>query len=560
MGQFQNFKNDAARIAEIYGLTLPTKQQHYNRNANHSVQQAQISYYEVITARTNSGELKYKMLSDDASYFHRFEYVSGPEGTSGWKSVGDQSKWVSVTTEEEEYVFDYAGSKKLGQFAMLTDDDQLAWSDPLFELSHRNLGTYNFHPSTDAIPHTILDIYPWILWGNTPEDNSSDWTARDRWIESAKGLGVKGKAFVSNWIGTISEDTEIAKPAKKLPGNAAANTFSGSSDKEIFQGRGGVDTVSYASADSAVAVSLERDPRQDYQGLDGWARGDWFVSIENLVGSDWGDILVGDDNDNMLTGGKGTDILVGRAGNDTLIGGEGPDTLRGGDGDDTLVLHDAQDTVHGGKGLDTAEIWFDNLFVGSLDGSGAEIYRLTDDGVFAVDVLRLNGSDAGEILVGNRFDNDIQGNGGADVLAGGRGRDTLYGGKGNDIYDFVGQWDAAFVYDEGGRNDALRILDRNYDDLRLVREISDASDTLSIFDTTTGDTIFVTRQFKYGTSAVEELLLADTTVDLRKGLTFTGADDEDRPDALAGTRFGDTIIAQAGDDHIYAGRGADIIT
>ncbi len=54
------------------------------------------------------------------------------------------------------------------------------------------------------------------------------------------------------------------------------------------------------------------------KGWYGDAEGDVLTGIENLVGSAFGDTLIGDKNDNVIDGGRGKDVLEGWEGNDTL--------------------------------------------------------------------------------------------------------------------------------------------------------------------------------------------------------------------------------------------------
>lgn len=60
------------------------------------------------------------------------------------------------------------------------------------------------------------------------------------------------------------------------------------------------------------------------------------VQIENGMGGDAGDLIIGNEGKNVLTGLGGNDTLLGAGGGDTLDGGEGKDRLDGGLGDDTL--------------------------------------------------------------------------------------------------------------------------------------------------------------------------------------------------------------------------------
>ena len=66
----------------------------------------------------------------------------------------------------------------------------------------------------------------------------------------------------------------------------------------------GVDTASYATSKSGVAVSLTLG-----NGIGGDAQGDRLVNIENLTGSNYDDTLEGDAGNNKLVGGSGVDTV-----------------------------------------------------------------------------------------------------------------------------------------------------------------------------------------------------------------------------------------------------------
>ncbi|WP_171176899.1 S-layer family protein [Ruegeria sp. HKCCA4633] len=65
---------------------------------------------------------------------------------------------------------------------------------------------------------------------------------------------------------------------------------------------------------------------------------DILRSIENVIGSDDGDVIIGSDQTNVLNGADGDDLLNGEGGDDVLIGGEGADTFQFGTnfGNDTI--------------------------------------------------------------------------------------------------------------------------------------------------------------------------------------------------------------------------------
>ncbi len=101
---------------------------------------------------------------------------------------------------------------------------------------------------------------------------------------------------------------------------------------DLFDGGGGIDTVSYVFWDGGVQVDLQR-------GRGSGAGNDRFIGIENVQGSSGDDILRGDGGNNRLNGSAGDDRLIGGAGNDKLEGFSGRDVLTGGPGRDSFAFY-----------------------------------------------------------------------------------------------------------------------------------------------------------------------------------------------------------------------------
>ena len=145
------------------------------------------------------------------------------------------------------------------------------------------------------------------------------------------GAGVDSLISIENLIGTGFADQLSGNAlANSLTGDAGNDLLDGGAGNDVLSGGDGNDTATYARAKGAAVVDLMLTGPQN-TGRDGT---DILSSIENLIGSGFGDTLWGDDGVNRLVGGDGADKLYGRDGNDVLIGGAKGDTLTGGLGAD----------------------------------------------------------------------------------------------------------------------------------------------------------------------------------------------------------------------------------
>ena len=183
-----------------------------------------------------------------------------------------------------------------------------------------------------------------------------------------------------------------------ITGGAGADILSGGGGDDRLDGGGGVDTADYRQASIGVYASLEDGAADD----DGDGGTDTFDSIENLYGSDFDDVLLGDGRDNVLEGGAGDDILRGYEGDDTLRGGDGYDLI-----DYSGAPSGAAVNLNSGR---------------ATDGEGGV------DTLVAIEDV--DGSAHDDILIGNAEENYLYGNDGSDYLLGLDGDDLLEGGSG----------------------------------------------------------------------------------------------------------------------------------
>jgi Ca2+-binding RTX toxin-like protein len=171
-------------------------------------------------------------------------------------------------------------------------------------------------------------------------------------------------AGIENVIGTRHNDTIVGSDGAnhlfgmegddRLHGHNGNDTLVGGAGADLLDGWAGWDTADYSSGATWVSVDLRLTTAQVGGGEGNHALGDTLTGIENLTGTMYGDVLIGNHVNNVLSGLLGDDTLMGGAGNDTLLGGDGGDLIVGG----------FTDSIDGGAGFDTFRLE-DNAGTGS---------------------------------------------------------------------------------------------------------------------------------------------------------------------------------------------------
>ncbi|WP_172329791.1 PA14 domain-containing protein [Mangrovicoccus sp. HB161399] len=275
-----------------------------------------------------------------------------------------------------------------------------------------------------------------------------------------------------------------------------------SSGQILVAGGDGTDMIDFSAASSGITADLAAGSASDAAGAFsvgvlkergdlshliaeatlgkrlGSVSGAWSgeFGIENLLGSAQGDTLSGDDGANLIAGAGGDDSLSGGRGSDTLAGGSGDDTLGGGRGNDLLSGGEGNDLVLGGGGNDVLEL---GVTLGTLQGdrdtldggadnpaegnagdmvsfnaaepylgatvnlaagravlrhAGQQVADIADIESAAGTVLddQLAGDGRANLLYGVDGDDLVLGFAGNDTLLGGANDDSLFGGAGDD--------------------------------------------------------------------------------------------------------------------------------
>jgi Ca2+-binding RTX toxin-like protein len=352
--------------------------------------------------------------------------------------------------------------------------------------------------------------------------------------QNTVNAGLDTLIDIENLIGSGFNDALTGNSgANLLQGWLGNDTLNGGLGNDTLDGGTGTDTASYAGATAGVTVTLASSAAQNTVN----AGFDTLISIENLIGSGFNDVLTGSSGANLLQGWLGNDTLNGGLGNDTLDGGTGTDTasyagatagvtvtlatpgvaqntlnagtdtltnienltgsafndslsgdaganhLQGGLGDDTLNGAAGVDTLIGGDGNDSYLVDNAGDVVSETNAAaagGSDLVTSEMDYTLGANVENLQLAGAAVTGIGNSLDNQITGTGGNNLLQGGLGNDTLDGGTGTDTASYAGAT-AGVTVTLAAPGVAQNTLNAGTDTLTSIENLlgSDFNDTLT---------------------------------------------------------------------------------
>ncbi|MEM1169865.1 MAG: hypothetical protein AAGJ08_12500 [Cyanobacteria bacterium P01_H01_bin.35] len=265
----------------------------------------------------------------------------------------------------------------------------------------------------------------------------------------------------------------------EMRGYGGNDSFYGGAGTNKFFGGLGSDTALYVHSTAGINANLNLVQNQAYaQVSNGFGGKDQLYSIENIVGSDNKDTIIGNNDPNVLAGAKGDDSLTGNGGADTFVFSTGDTNLikikqaqldsqykkdKLGSAPTLPVLdfgtktitdfNPAEDKIQIDvkayydhyKSIDfksshnasddtlTIELAGHNVATLENINSSQKAVNALQQIEFIGEVDTTGTENAIDILIGDNGNNSLFGIGGNDYIYGGDGDDTLLGGRDNDV-------------------------------------------------------------------------------------------------------------------------------
>ena len=337
---------------------------------------------------------------------------------------------------------------------------------------------------------------------------------------------ITGSQFNDTVIGSQGNDS--------LESGEGNDLFIGSGGDDYFDGGAGIDTVDYSAAPASDIMDIS------YTGAIGVAGMEINLETERAIGGEHEtDIDTLHSVENVI-GTKFFDIMLGNASNNVLEGGGGGDILDGGTGG-----NDTASYVHSASGVNVS------LVTGTGQGGDAQGDRLQ----------RI------ENLTGSQFNDTLIGDGGFNTLEGGAGADVLDGGAGfNDTASYATSSSGVTVSlvagtGHGGdaEGDTLKdienLIGSQFDDTFVSFKWPDTLNVDNVFDGGAGsDTVsYATAGKGVTANLVTDIARTDGLQEDMKGDTLRNIEN------LIGSKFTDTLVGDEGNNVLEGGAGADVI-
>jgi len=334
---------------------------------------------------------------------------------------------------------------------------------------------------------------------------------------------ITGSNLDDHLVGYAGDDQLVGLNGNDILGGDAGNdTLIGGKGTDIYVIDSLADVIIEAGGDKDDTVWATVDVDLNLAAFNGIENVHiWGTDNLSVTGDAGWNNIGGNDGNNTILGNAGNDWILAGKGSDILNGGIGADSLQGEQGDDTYYVdnpldavsettniggdYGGQDTVISSTKAFTLPVYFENLTLtgGALNGTG---------------------NASSNTLIGNGYDNQLDGK--AD-------HDTMIGGDGNDTYTVDNTKDVVTETSTGGSGDVVH---------------SWVSYTLSDYV----ETLYLEGKSVNGTGNAQD----DTIIGNALANKIDGGAGGDH---LFGSDGKDTLIGGDGDDFLVGGGGDDTL-
>lgn len=280
------------------------------------------------------------------------------------------------------------------------------------------------------------------------DDDYMDGNAGDDYMEgNADNDTMHGGQHNDTMRGNDDNDTMYGDSGDDyMEGNADNDTMRGGQDNDTMHGNDGSDTMYGDSGDDLMFGDNHDDTMRGGMGDD------------TMYGNADNDLMYGEADDDGMYGNMGQDEMYGNAGDDYMEGNQDHDTMFGGPDQDDMIggsagsgTADTNDDMNGNDGHDVMA--GDNASitrpggVNPADGSVLRVVVLhdlasgnSDTTAAGPDTMNGNGGNdqmygqgEADIMHGNEGDDYMEGNGGSDLMHGDAQQDDLIGGTSQEL-------------------------------------------------------------------------------------------------------------------------------
>ncbi|XP_077977792.1 uncharacterized protein LOC144433362 [Glandiceps talaboti] len=271
-------------------------------------------------------DLRQDILKFD-EYFSRMDF-NGPDDTGNVVIAGNNSLEVHLRSFAENDSFQHLITETKDGISFVLSNDSYtpepfkinrinSHSGQEIDLAKSNMWSLvqSVYGSNSQQNYLHATAYPCTLVGGDKVDNIVGNSYNDVL------RGGKGQNLLD---GQLGNDTIIGGPDQDwIIGGLGDDLLYPGDGADIVNGDLDTDTVLFVGDimnETGVYVDLLLG-----QGMGADAEGDVYIGVENVIGSDYDDIIVGGNDDNVLNGMGGRDILLPNEGYDILIGGDDAD-------------------------------------------------------------------------------------------------------------------------------------------------------------------------------------------------------------------------------------------